>query len=96
MFGIPVPTLIVIMASLGAVMTVVAIALPFITGAGQASRLKTITRTRQQLSRQQMDGLQSKGSAIRQRQKQSRVEAGCQVRGDAQVVKQGHYSGRDG
>lgn len=74
MFGIPVPTLIVIMASLGAVLTVVAIALPFITGAGQANRLKMVTRARQQLSRQQMDGLQPKGSAIRQRQKQGRVE----------------------
>lgn len=74
MFGIPVPTLVIIMASLGAVATVIAIALPFLSRAGEAGRKKMITQTRQQLSRQQMDGLQSKGSAIRQRSKQSRVE----------------------
>ncbi len=74
MFGIPVPTLVIIMASLGAVATVIAIALPFLSRAGEAGRKKMITQTRQQLSRQQMDGLTPKGSAIRQRSKQSRVE----------------------
>ena len=73
-FGIPIPTLIVIMASAGAMITVAAIAIPFLSGAGQASRHKMVTRTREQLSQQQLDGLQPKGSAIRQRKSQSRVE----------------------
>ncbi len=74
MFGIPVPTLIVMLASAGALLTVAAIALPFLSRMGKASRHKMVTRTREQLSSQQLDGLQSKGSAIRQRKSQSRVE----------------------
>ena len=73
-FGIPIPTIIVGMASLGALITVVAIALPFITGMEQANRFKMVTRTRANLSRQQLDGLSQKGSAIRQRKSQGRVE----------------------
>ena len=73
-FGIPIPTIIIGMASLGALITVVAIALPFITGAEQANRFKMVTRTRANLSRQQLDGLSQKGSAIRQRKSQGRVE----------------------
>ncbi len=74
MFGIETTTLIVWMAALASIITVVAIALPFITTKGNAQRLKAVTRQRQELSRQQMDGLASKGSSIRQRKGQSRAE----------------------
>ena len=73
-FGIPIPTIIIAMASLGALLTVVAIALPFISGMEQANRFKLVTRTRANLSRQQLDGLSQKGSSIRQRKSQGRVE----------------------
>lgn len=74
MFGIPVPTLIVWMAALASVVTVVAIALPFITSQGNSKRLQAVTKQRQALSRQQMEGLSSKGSSIRQRKGQTRAE----------------------
>lgn len=74
MFGIETPTLIVIMAVGAAFLSVGAIALPFIFTDGSSKRVKLISQTRQELSRQQMDKLTSKGSAIRQRQKQSRTE----------------------
>jgi len=74
MFGIETPTLIVIMAVLAAVISVLALALPLLMGDNSSKRVKYISQTRKDLSRQQMDGLASKGSAIRQRQKQSRTE----------------------
>lgn len=75
MFGIDTPTLIVWMAALASVVTVVAIALPFFSGNSNAQRLKAVTRERQSLSRQQLDGLSNKGgSSIRQRKGQSRAE----------------------
>ena len=74
MFGIDVPTLIVWMAMLAAVVTVVAIALPFLTGNEASQRLKSVTQTRKDLSRQQMNDLESKGSSIRQRKGQSRAD----------------------
>ena len=74
LFGIPIPTILVSMASFVALLTVVAIALPFISGMEQANRFKLVTRTRANLSRQQLDGLAPKGSAIRQRKSQGRVE----------------------
>lgn len=72
--GIETPTLIVWMAVLAAVVTVAAIALPFITSQGSSQRMKAVTRQRQDLSRKQMDQLSSKGSSIRQRKGQSRAE----------------------
>lgn len=74
MMGIETPTLIVWMAVLAAVVTVAAIALPFITSQGSSQRMKAVTRQRQDLSRKQMDQLSSKGSSIRQRKGQSRAE----------------------
>lgn len=74
MFGIDTPTLIVWMAALAAVVTVVAIALPFITSRGTSQRLKSVTQQRQELSRQQMEHLTSKGSSIRQRKGQGRAD----------------------
>jgi len=68
------PTLIVVMAVLVAVISVVAIALPFLTSDSSSKRVKMLTQTRKELSRQQMEGLGPKGSAIRQRQKQGRTE----------------------
>lgn len=74
MFGIETPTLIVWMATLAAVVTVVAIALPFITSNSTNQRMKAVTQQRKNLSDQQMDGLNAKGSSIRQRKGQSRAE----------------------
>ncbi|MFC1673163.1 type II secretion system F family protein [Pseudomonadota bacterium] len=74
MFGIETPTLIVWMASLAAIVTVLAIAAPFFLKSGTSSRMKSVTQARKDLSRKQMDGLESKGSAIRQRKAQTRVE----------------------
>lgn len=74
MFGIDTPTLIVWMAALAAVITVVAIALPFLTGNEASARLKSVTRTRRELSRQQTESLSSKGSSIRQRKGQTRAD----------------------
>lgn len=74
MFGIDMATLIVWMAALAAVVTVVAIALPFVTGREASQRLKSVTQQRQELSRQQMENLSSKGSSIRQRKGQSRAD----------------------
>jgi len=74
MFGIAVPTLIVWMASLAAIITVVAFALPFIFSDNSSQRVKMVANRRQELSRQQMDGLASKGASIRQRQTQTRTE----------------------
>jgi len=68
------PTLIVWMASLAAIITVVAIALPFLTGGGQSKRLKYVSTRRQELAKQQVDDLQSKGSSIRQRKGQTRID----------------------
>lgn len=74
MFGIDTPTLIVWMATLAAVITVAAIALPFLTANESSKRLKSVTQQRQNLSRQQMDDLESKGSSIRQRKGKSRAD----------------------
>lgn len=74
MFGIDTATLIVWMAALAAMVTVVAIALPFLSGREASQRLKSVTQQRQELSRQQMDNLSSKGSSIRQRKGQSRAD----------------------
>lgn len=74
MFGIPTPTLIVWMAVLAAIMSVVALALPFIITDNSSKRVKMVSNRRQELSHQQMDGLTSKGSSIRQRQAQTRTE----------------------
>lgn len=74
MFGIETPTLIVMMAVLAAVISVVALALPFVMGDSSSKRVKMLTQTRAEMSRAQMDGLAPKGSAIRQRQQQSRTE----------------------
>lgn len=75
MFGIETPTLIVWMATLASVITVVAIALPFLRGNANAERIKTLTQQRKELSRQQMDQLTAKGgSSIRQRKGQSRAD----------------------
>lgn len=74
MFGIDKETLIVWMAALAAMVTVVAIALPFLSGREASQRLKSVTRQRQELSRQQMDNLSSKGSSIRQRKGQTRAD----------------------
>lgn len=74
MFGIPIPTIIVGMATIGSILTIIAIALPFLTRMGEANRHKLVTRARDNLSRAQLDGLASKGSTIRQRQTQTRVE----------------------
>ena len=74
MFGIPAPTLIVWMAALAAVATVVALALPFLISDSSSKRVKMVANRRQELSEQQMAGLGSKGSAIRQRKGQTRTE----------------------
>lgn len=74
MFGIETPTLIVIMAILAAFISIAALALPLLMGDDTSKRVKMVKLSRQELSRAQMDGLQSKGSAIRQRQQQSRTE----------------------
>lgn len=72
MFGIPVPTLIVSMAVLAAFITVAALALPFLFTGSTSKRVKMVSNRRKELSREQMDGLASKGSSIRQRQSQTR------------------------
>jgi len=74
MFGIPTPTLIVWMAALAAIISVLAIALPFILTDNSSKRVKMVRNRRQELSHQQMDGLTSKGSSIRQRQAQTRTD----------------------
>lgn len=74
MFGIETPTLIIIMSVLAAVISVAALALPLLSGDGSSKRVKMVAQSRQELSRRQMDGLESKGSAIRQRQQQSRTQ----------------------
>lgn len=74
MFGIDTPTLIVWMAALAAIVTVAAIALPFLTGNQSSSRMKSVVSTRKDLARQQMDALATKGSSIRQRKGQSQAE----------------------
>jgi len=74
MFNIETPTLIVWMSSLAAIVSVVAIALPFLTQKGQSQRFKAVTKRRKELSRDQMEALSSKGSAIRQRKGQSRAD----------------------
>jgi len=74
MFGIAIPTLIVWMASLAAIITVVALSLPFIITGGSSKRVKMVANRRQELSNQQLDGLTSKGSSIRQRKAQGRTE----------------------
>lgn len=74
MGGIETPTLIVWMAVLAAIITVAAIALPFFTQKGQSQRFKAVTNRRQELSREQMSSLESKGSSIRQRKGQNRAE----------------------
>ncbi|MBL4691764.1 MAG: type II secretion system F family protein [Magnetovibrio sp.] len=68
------PTLIVWMASLAAIITVVAIALPFMSGKGKSKRFKDVTTRRKELARHQVDDLQSKGSTIRQRKGQNRTD----------------------
>lgn len=74
MDGIETPTLIVWMSVLAAIVTVAAIALPFLSQKGQSQRFKAVTNRRQELSREQMSSLESKGSSIRQRKGQSRAE----------------------
>ncbi|MBF0246687.1 MAG: hypothetical protein HQL36_01225, partial [Alphaproteobacteria bacterium] len=74
MFGIETPTLIVWMAVGAALLSVAAVALPFMFREKTSKRVKMVASTRQQLSRAQMEALGSKGSAIRQRQQQTRVE----------------------
>lgn len=74
MFGIPVPTLIVWMAVLATVATVVGLALPFLMGDGTSKRVKQVATRRQELSRQQMAEMESKGSAIRNRKAQTKAE----------------------
>ena len=75
MFGIETPTLIVWMAVLAAVITVAAIALPFLTGNSTSKRLQSVTSQRQALSRSQMEKLNAKGgSSIRQRKGQTRAD----------------------
>jgi len=68
------PTLIVWMASLAAIITVVAIALPFLSGQGKSKRFKFVTSRRKELAQQQMDSLASTGSSIRQRPGQGRID----------------------
>jgi len=74
MFGIAVPTLIVWMASITAVVAVLALALPFLISDGSAKRVKMVASRRQELSHQQMNALNAKGSAIRQRKSQNRTD----------------------
>jgi len=74
MNGIETPTLIVWMSVLAAIITVAAIALPFLTQKGQSQRFKAVTNRRKELSREQMSSLESKGSSIRQRKGQTRAE----------------------
>ncbi len=74
MFGIPTPTLIVWMAVLATVATVIGLALPFLTGNETSKRVKMVSTRRKELSRQQMDSLESKGSAIRSRKGQTKAE----------------------
>lgn len=74
MNGIETPTLIVWMSVLAAIVTVAAIALPFLTQKGQSQRFKAVTNRRKELSREQMSSLESKGSSIRQRKGQTRAE----------------------
>ena len=68
------PTLLVWMSSAAAIVTVLAIALPFLTGGGQSKRIKAVTSRRQELAQQQVDDLQSKGSSIRHRKGQTRID----------------------
>ncbi len=74
MFGIPVPTLIVWMAVLATVATVVGLALPFLMSDGTNKRVKMVSTRRQELSRQQMAEMESKGSAIRNRKAQTKAD----------------------
>lgn len=74
MGGIETPTLIVMLSVLAAIVTVAAIAMPFLTQKGQSQRFKAVTNRRQELSREQMSALESKGSSIRQRKGQSRAD----------------------
>ena len=74
MFGIETPTLIIFLAVLAAIVSVVAVALPFLTKGESSKRMKTVMSTRQSLARAQMDSLTAKGSSIRQRKGQSRAE----------------------
>lgn len=60
MLGIETPTLIVWMASLAAIVTVLAIAAPFFLKSGSSTRMKAVTQARKDLSRKQMEGLESK------------------------------------
>lgn len=68
------PTLIVLMAIGAAVISVAALALPFLSGDQTSKRVKQLSQTRADMSRAQLDALGPKGSAIRQRQKQGRTE----------------------
>lgn len=74
MLGIETPTLIMWMASLTAVATLIAIALPFIFKEDATKRLKAVTRQRESLSHHQMEQLNAKGSTIRQRKSRTRAE----------------------
>ncbi|MEG3617960.1 type II secretion system F family protein [Magnetovibrio sp. PR-2] len=74
MFGIPTPTLIVWMAVLATIATVIGLALPFMVGGGSNKRVKQVANRRQELSRQQMAEMESKGSAIRNRRDQSKTD----------------------
>jgi len=68
------PTLIIWMASLATIVTIVALVLPFISGHGKSKRLKAVSTRRKDLARQQVEDLQPKGSAIRQRKGQGRID----------------------
>ncbi len=68
------PTLIVTLAVLAALVSVAAVALPFLKGDSSSKRVKMLSQTRADMSRAQLDALQSKGSAIRQRQQQGKTE----------------------
>lgn len=73
-FNIATPTLIVWMATLAALVSVAAIAAPFVFPAkSKSARFKQVTAKRRELSRQQLDGLTTKGSLLRQRQKSTKA-----------------------
>ena len=72
--GISIETWIIILAFVGALLSVAAVALPMVMKQHKGKRMKAVSQSREELSRQQLDHL-NKGSNLRQkRQTSSNVE----------------------
>ena len=72
--GVDIQIIVIYLSALGGFVSVIAVALPFLQTDRRGSRLRTVSERRQELSRQQIEGLSGQRVPLAQQRRQARIE----------------------